>query len=168
MLGVIVEGIDCAGKSTLIKNLKFNLKKLGGYDVRELEHIDTLNQFQRYLREYAYGERVLFDRSHISEVVFGKYLRSNKPFDSEQLTILDLIVKNSYILVVAIPSIEDFKKRMLETKNIQVLNNTDYDNVVSLFDLVTSKIPHMKYSSANLEELNTLINIIISKLRGSI
>ncbi|MFN4149313.1 MAG: hypothetical protein ACK4IX_00065 [Candidatus Sericytochromatia bacterium] len=166
MMGIIVEGIDCSGKSTLVKNLKFRLKNYGGYDVKELEHLDKKNQFQRYLREYSNGYRTIFDRSHISELVFSKYLRNTEVFVESEIDILDSIIRTQYILVVATPSIENFNKRMLETKKLQVIDSKSYFDLISLFDYATKSIPHIKYTSTDEEELNAIIDVIISKLKG--
>ena len=44
MKGVIFEGISCAGRTELISLLKAELKRFGGFDVKELSHIDCDDQ----------------------------------------------------------------------------------------------------------------------------
>ena len=92
MRGVVIEGITGAGKTELISSPKSELKQFGGSDVKELSHIDSDDQYARYLKEYATQERVLFHRSHISEHVLGKFFRRGSPFSDEQLLTLNKII----------------------------------------------------------------------------
>ena len=81
---IIVEGPDCSGKSTLVDTLKNRLL----WDAKSLHHKEG-NQFQRYLKEYALGEEVVFNRAHFSENVYSKLWRGGSPFLEKEKEILN-------------------------------------------------------------------------------
>src|SRR5438046_693653 len=107
MKGIVVEGITCSGKTELISSLKAELKRFGGFDVKELPHVNCDDQFARYLKEYATQERILFHRSHVSEHVLGRLLRERSPFSNDELATLNKIIPLRFVCVLAEPP--DFK-----------------------------------------------------------
>ena len=66
IIRIIVEGPDCSGKSTLVNRTKNDLR----WDSKSLHHKEG-NQFLRYLKEYAFSEQIVLDRSHFSEEVYS-------------------------------------------------------------------------------------------------
>lgn len=167
MKGVIIEGIDCAGKTTLAKNLKFHLKQFGGYDVKELEHKQHISQFDRYLHEYTFQKHVIFDRSHISEAVFGQFLRKETPFSLEEFDILNKIVNLKFIIVLAEPTYPDFINRLSQSQKYQVITQEQYDEITWLFKVALKDVKHFLYRSESLDILDATTNEIIKKL-GSV
>ncbi len=164
MKNVIVEGIDCSGKSTLIKNLKFGLKKHGGYDVKELEHKECPSQFRRYMLEYSLAERIIFDRAHISEAVFGKILRNKFPFSDRESNMLNGFVRNDFITILAIPSYDDFQSRYQESKKLQVISNNDFDLINKEFMLYCKEINPIIYNSSTFGYLEVFNKNIIDEI----
>lgn len=163
MKNVIVEGIDCSGKSTLIKNLKFKLKGFGGYDVKALEHKNG-DQFRRYSTEYVLADRILFDRAHISEMVFGKILRNHSPLNQNEISILNSIVNNNFLVILAVPSYEDFIRRFHESRELQVISESDFGRINDEFILGCGSINPIIYNSKSLTELDLITNQIVAKL----
>ena len=164
MKGVIVEGIDCSGKSSLIKVLKYKLKNQGGFDVKELEHVNNIQQYKRYMFEYVTSQRILFDRSHISEVVYGKILRSNNPFSDEELMILNQVVNLDYLVVYAKPSYDDFVDRMKKTRDSQVIKAESYNSIIEGFEEIMKFFNPIIYSSKSFEELEVISNKVVHNL----
>jgi len=164
MKSVIVEGIDCSGKSSLIKALKYKLKKYGGYDVKELEHKDISNQFSRYALEYLSVSHTLFDRSHISEIVFGSILRNTIPFSSFQIKILNEIVSSEFVTVLATPSYDDFISRYQETRKYQVISVTDFNKINDKFIESCAYVNSIVYRSSSFNELEEVSNDIVNLL----
>ncbi len=164
MKNIIIDGIDCRGKSTLIKNFKFKLKKFGGYDVKELEHRDIDDQFRRYALEYIFNVQTIFDRSHISELVFGKILRNKIPFSSTHIKILDQIVRTEFITVLATPSYEDFCIRYNDTRKYQVISCCDFNDITNEFIENSINIKPILYKSSCYNELDELVDKIITIL----
>lgn len=164
MKGLIIDGIDCAGKTTLANSVKFRLKKYGGYDLKGLEHKTCESQFDRYLYEYATNNRIIFDRSHISEVVFGKLLRNNIPFSNVELKVLNDIINLKYVFVLGIPLYNEFCDRLERNKQIQVIEKEQYHAIVNEFEVAAKNINHIVYASQSIEELNEIVEAIILKL----
>lgn len=163
--GIIVEGIDCGGKSTLIKNLKFCLKNFGGFDVKELEHKNVDNQYYRYLYEYSISSNILFDRSHISEIVYGSLLRNHIPFTDKEVDILNNVIYSDYILVLAVPSFKDFSNRIKESKKYQIISEGNYEKIINEFKEVTKDLNFMEYSSSSYKELDLMTDLLIKMLK---
>ena len=154
MRGIVIDGIGCAGKTELIAALKVGLKTSGGFDVRELDHHECSDQFLRYLHEYATGENILFHRSHVSELVFGKLLRNRTSFSMEEVAILDSIVSLRFVYVLAEPpSFESFLERMVQRRSRRAFTRDEYLAVIERFREASSKIPHERYVSTTRDEL---------------
>ena len=165
MKNIIVEGIDCGGKSTLIRHIKFQLKSRGGYDVKELEHKEKCDsQFKRYAREYLFCENTIFDRSHISECVFGRILRGNQPFSQRELDTLSSIVLSEAVLVLAVPNFESFKIRYAESKKLQVISPDDFYLINKEFLNCCEKLEPIIYNSQSFDEMEYCGKQIIGKL----
>lgn len=164
MRGIIVEGIDCSGKSTLIKNIKLMLKKYGGFDVKELEHIECNSQYERYLYEYASARKIIFHRSHISESVFGKHLRNSTPFTDKEDEILNKIVNNDFIVILAEVNYSMFQSRLMGTKKYQVIKERDYLAITERFKHAMLNIKHFKYSSDSTDSMVKMCETVVSSL----
>ena len=95
--GIIVEGPDCSGKSSLVRRLKAELS--GGWDVMQMGHKDG-DQFARYLRVYLDAQRLLLDRSHFSERVYGDLLRGGRHFTAWQRALLDRLAEHEFATVL--------------------------------------------------------------------
>lgn len=163
MRGVIVEGIDCSGKSTLISLIKYAFKRHGGIDVRELEHLDCKSQYERYLSEYSSPSKVIFHRSHISEVVFSSFYSRITPFNESELSILEKIVRNDFIVIMAEVSYSLFKERINNSRGSQVIDINDYKKLTELFFLNTKQYKPIYYSSKSTEELEKMCDLVVKR-----
>lgn len=102
--GIIVEGPDGGGKSSLVKRLQSELG--GGWDSLHLSHKDG-DQFKRYYRVYLDADRVLIDRGHFSETVYSHLRGRARPFAPWEQEQLDRMARKEFltILCLASPSI---------------------------------------------------------------
>lgn len=96
--GIVVEGTDCSGKTRLIKHLKAHLAG-GGWDVLQMGHRDG-GQFKRYFTVYGAADRLLLDRAHISEVVYGEIWNRPDRFTPSERDVLDRIVEREFMTVL--------------------------------------------------------------------
>jgi hypothetical protein len=95
--GVIVEGPDCSGKSSLVRRLKAELAS--GWDVLQMGHKDG-DQFKRYVKVYLEADRILLDRSHFSEGVYGDLWRGSRNLAARERSLLDDIARNEFVTVL--------------------------------------------------------------------
>jgi hypothetical protein len=102
--GIIVEGPDGGGKSSLVKRLQAELG--GGWDSIHLSHKDG-DQFTRYFGVYLEADRVLIDRGHFSETIYSRIRGREQPFAPWEQTRLDRMARDEFltILCLAPPSI---------------------------------------------------------------
>jgi hypothetical protein len=165
MKGVVIEGIRCCGKSELITSLKASLKSAGGFDVKELTHIDCNDQYARYLKEYATQDRVILHRSHVSEHVLGKILRSTSPFAQAELDNLNAILVSRFVCVLTeAPSFEEFVVRTAHRRVKEDFSRERYAEILSAFHDSFDHIPHIRYTSSSFSELEATRDAIIAEL----
>ncbi len=114
VMNILIEGIDCAGKSTLAKELKNAL----GWDTRSLHH-GKGNQFLRYLKEYASTDCTIFERGHVSEIVYGKLFKRKNPFTKSEEKILNAIIGETGIIISCIPPLGLALERYRSRKHVR-------------------------------------------------
>ncbi|MBI4153778.1 hypothetical protein HY501_00425 [Candidatus Woesearchaeota archaeon] len=151
---IIIEGPDCAGKSTLVKALKNELH----WDAKALHHKPG-NQFPRYLKEYAENENTIFERAHFSEEVYSD-LWSRPPLNRKERLVLDEICKIDTIIIFACPSSGTIKKRYLERNYRQQIKLSELKKARGLFRKRLRKVPHILYASKDCRELLSLVKKI--------
>lgn len=149
---IIIEGMDCSGKSTLVNQLKNALH----WDSKSLHHRKG-DQFERYLKEYALQENTIFDRAHFSEKVYAQLWRGGNPFRKEQEEILNNIIKQRALVIFACPDSAVLKRRYEERDYEQQIRLYELEKSRELFCEALKTIPHRIYRSSNKEELKKLI-----------
>ena len=95
--GVITEGPDCSGKTSFTKHLKALLS--GGWDSLQMGH-KSGDQFKRYMKVYGEADRLLMDRGHYSEVVYGDLFRGGRHFVPWERRLLDDMAREDFITVL--------------------------------------------------------------------
>lgn len=96
--GIVFEGTDCAGKTRLIKHVKARLAGQG-WDVLQMGH-RAGDQFQRYFKVYSNASRLLLDRSHVSEVVYGDLALRPGRLSAAERTVLGDILRRDFVTVL--------------------------------------------------------------------
>lgn len=164
MKGVIVEGSDCSGKTTLINHLASKLSSYG-WDEIDLRHRNG-DQFERFLKAYINSERVLFDRAHFSEIVFGNLWRGGNQFNDWQLQILNKYSLENFIVVFAFTSEDILINRYKARKNHQVIKQEELIKVqndfFNIFKPFKEKV--VFYDSKDKKTLTSTVNNILKKL----
>lgn len=155
---ILIEGIDCAGKSTLTKELKNHL----GWDAKHLVHKNTPSQFERYFLEYATGYHTIFERGHISELVYSHLFGRDLPFTADELRLLDDVVDRTAICILCLPDTQTALARYRERKGVlQIVNPELITKGDVLFAQFKNHYRHtFIYRSQNWEELTELIAAI--------
>ena len=157
---IIVEGPDCSGKSTLVERLKNKLK----WDSKSLHHKEG-NQFQRYLHEYAFADNVVFDRSHISEEVYGTLWRGGSSFMKSEKEILDCLIKYNSIIIFACPPLDVMKERYKLKGFEQQISIEELEKSRELFLKNMGRVKHILYTSSSYEELDNLIVNVVEMIK---
>lgn len=154
---VIVEGPDCSGKSTVVDRVKNALR----WDSKSLHHKEG-NQFNRYLQEYALADRVVFDRSHVSEAVYSELWRRGSPFSEEEGKILNMLLQKDSLIILSSPSVELMQERYKSRGFTQQVKFEELEESRNLFfkRFNGDKIPFIAYGSQTYEELDYLVENI--------
>jgi len=114
---VIFEGIDGTGKTTMTKMfLTIGFKKV---HAKYHPEIENLYSFYDSLLEDLSNQRIVFDRSFISEMVYGPILRNKSRLSMRQLENLLIKLKNQKTLLVYLYSpLEILLKRKGQETNL--------------------------------------------------
>jgi len=163
--GIIVEGCDCSGKTTLIKTLKVVLCEFG-WDVMDLGHKEG-NQFDRYMHTYAQADGVLFDRAHFSEIVYGDAWRQGKHFNSWERNFLDQFAFEKFIVIFTQVPSETLKKRYQERSFKQIISLDELEKIQTKFAETLSHPKTITYDSSCIENLTILINNVLEILKNA-
>lgn len=144
--GIIIEGADQQGKTTLIKKLASALGKK--FDVKVVHltapvgQIDFEHEYTRHLSMYDESVPIIFDRHYMSELVYGSVFRG-KPGITEDMKdrIEELFRDRNYLLVML--ERKDYKweersEMYTQADNLKVMEK--YNEVYDSFNVDKMKI----------------------------
>lgn len=133
---IIVEGPDCAGKTTLIENLKNYIPPPVGY-VHHGPYKDESDIAHHYIESLSFnrGMTTLIDRCWISEQIYSQfYGRSNRLSDENIAELEDMAHKVHTVIIFCLPPINVCFTKFLERKHEEYLENTEqFINVYSAY-----------------------------------
>lgn len=108
-MSIILEGPDCAGKSTMAKDLADML----GFDIIK-SHKDGPKNTDAY-RERLACHCVVIDRCWISDLIYSKYFGKSPIVDDFEDELLSEVCTRRHIpIVVMLPPLEVLERRMSE------------------------------------------------------
>lgn len=157
---MVVEGPDCAGKSTLVENLKNALK----WDSKALTHQEG-DQFQRYLREYAQADGVIFDRGHVSEMVYSMIWRGGNPFSGAEKDLLDEICLRKGLLIYVSPSMITLYARYHAKKVLNKIDELPWKESIDLFHIEMNNLECISYDAENWSALEQCVKRVQERMK---
>lgn len=141
---IILEGPECAGKTTLAKRLS----EQTGYPIVHRSKPETDEERNNMLQMYydAINEKrdVIFDRCWYSEMVYGKVMRDKTYIDKVDMDALELaMAKNGGgIIIHCTDDILRLWHRCNDRGEDYVTDVDTLDAIRSRFEYVLHKIPH--------------------------
>ncbi len=157
---IIVEGVDCSGKSTLTKELKNHLK----WDLLALPHSEG-DQFERYLKLYGNAQKTILERSHLSEKIYSQVFGRSNPFTLRQAGILHDVVAEKALLVVATAPSKVLRARYVARSYAQELELEKLDQTNAQFLREVGEYPEcLVYNSATPAALESIMAEIKRRL----
>ncbi|MBU2576608.1 MAG: hypothetical protein KKF50_02710 [Nanoarchaeota archaeon] len=136
----------------MVNQLKNSLR----WDSKSLHHIEC-DQFTRYFKEYAFADKIIFDRSHISEEVYSKLWRNGTSFQKNEKEVLDKILEINGLIIFACPNIETLQDRHSSRNFSQQIKYSELEKSRELFIEELSNHHYLIYLSKSYEELDKLI-----------
>ena len=134
------------------------------WDSKSLHHLEG-NQFDRYSKEYILNENVVFDRSHISEIIYSQMWRGGSPFSKNEEKFLDYLSNKNSLIIFTNPPIEKIKERYLSRNYDQQISLNELNKSRELFIKKFENLDFIEYNSKNLEELNKIVNLVLGKIK---
>jgi thymidylate kinase len=127
---LIVEGSDLVGKSTVVKKLLESVElQQKGYTP---DHFGLLPEGFEYYWGYIdrSARRVVMDRFHMSEIVYGRMIRGGAKIDEEEYRLIDAHLRNlGAVTVIITADASLIKERSLEREEVfnveQILSVND-------------------------------------------
>jgi thymidylate kinase len=156
---IIIEGPDCSGKSTVVNRIKNALR----WDSKSLHHQEG-DQFSRYLQQYALGKNTVFDRSHISEIVYSKLWRGGNPLTTEEENILNNIIGQRALVIFTCPDEATIEERYKTRAYEQQIKLEELKQSRNLFCETLKSIPHIHYTASSYEELDNLVRRVKNEI----
>jgi len=160
--GIIIEGSDCSGKTTLVRALKSPLSH-SGWDVADLGHKNG-NQFDRYMDQYVNANKVIFDRGHFSEVVYGDLWRGGHGMNEWERLFLDEYALNNFLVIFAHAPEKMMKERYNSRSYGQIIEEDELAIVQSRFASVLKHPNVLHYDSSSLAALDAIVEKVLSLL----
>ena len=151
---IIIEGIDGVGKTTLVDYfVNMGMRKYHfDYDV------NNMDLFTKYMRVLSVETKYLvFDRSFISEMVYGPVLRNKCKLTIEQYTQLLIEYNNCHTSIIYLKE----KKNVLLT--IRSNDLKDFEMIKNYYELLNSKYDEIINYSGNYIDILKFDSCIFSK-----
>ncbi len=161
--GVIVEGADCSGKTTLVERLKAELS-IAGWDVLYMGHKPG-DQLKRYMRTYLEADGLLLDRGHFSEVVYGDLWRGGRHFADWERTLLDDVVRENFIVVLCTAPATVLRERYHARNYAQVGSAQELENIRDRFLDTVAPVATVVYDSTSVDLLERAVRAVLDLLR---
>jgi thymidylate kinase len=161
-LGIIVEGGDCSGKTTLVNRLRSKLSPQGWYSL-SLSHRATY-QFERYLAKYLSDERIIYDRAHFSEIVYGKLWRAHTGFTTWQQQFLHDFVLDNFVVVLVQAPRDTLMQRYRTRHQTQAIDISELEKAQDIFQEEMRDRNIIQYHAIDLESLDQVVNQVMAIL----
>jgi thymidylate kinase len=159
--GILVEGCDCSGKTTLVRTLKSRLFT-EGWDVLDVGHRSG-DQFERYAKIYANADRLIMDRGHFSELIYGT-LRRTCPFEPSDLQFLNNFARKYFVVILTDAPPKELLRRYRERNYAQTTKHKELGAVCKEF-LRLMNIPDvLHYVSCDEKALMQTVETILEKI----
>ncbi|WP_225087017.1 hypothetical protein [Pectobacterium colocasium] len=158
--GIIIEGVECSGKTTLIQRIRSDVIS---YDCIMLGH-QSGSQFDRYMRDYMVNERVIFNRSHYSELIYSRLWDRGVPFSTSELDVLNDYIHRNFITILCTADVCSLAERYAKRQYKQKVNLNELSEVKSLFDDVLTPKADYIYSSNDVLELDKVLDYVKTRL----
>ncbi|MEL7630523.1 hypothetical protein AAGW04_16200 [Pectobacterium aroidearum] len=158
--GIIIEGVECSGKTTLIQRIRSDVIS---YDCIMLGH-QSGSQFDRYMRDYMVNDRVIFNRSHYSELIYSRLWDRGVPFSTSELNVLNDYIHRNFITILCTADVCSLAERYAKRQYKQKVNLNELSEVKSLFDDVLTPKADYIYRSNDVLELDKVLDYVKTRL----
>jgi thymidylate kinase len=152
---ILLEGANGSGKSTLAKLLKINMV---GWSIKTLDYRDT-DHFMRYLQAYSLHKETIFDRGHLSEVVYANLFRNGHSFSEQELYLLDEYTARKGTVLFCNPPLAIIKERVKNATYPKHIREDVLERVVHSFKTLL-EVHHIPFLEVDTSDPQAIDNVI--------
>jgi hypothetical protein len=156
MPSLVIEGVECAGKTTLIREFR---SRVANWDVVALSH-QAGHQFDRFIGAYMALPGVIFNRSHFSERIYAELWNRRPPFTAAEKEVLDSFVERRFVTVLCTADPAALRERYAKRGFAQRASPDELAAIANLFEDEFAGVPHIRYVSSGPEALDDVLEAI--------
>lgn len=158
--GILVEGVECSGKTTLIKGIRDTIVP---WDCKYLAH-QPGQQFERFMYEYMVNRNIIFNRGHFSEAVYSQLWGRATPFQPHEMQVLNDYIRRNLLVVLCDADVESLVRRYSERSHFQKAAAPELGKIRDLFGGQFQGIECIRYTSTDQQALEQALEEIKSKI----
>ena len=171
MRNILIEGCDGTGKSTLAKQISERLH--ARHPTKGFLHFhngvypsinDALISYQRQIKKTHKDKIIIWDRAHISSLVYGLVYHHEIP-TKKDFQFVDALFAEETLLLFCNPTIQTTLNNWYSNIDNELVRNEDQIRTIhSIYEYIIHKVTDMKfleydYERDNLNFLNAIIEI---------
>lgn len=158
--GILIEGVECAGKTTLIKGIR---DKIVPWDAKYLAH-QPGQQFERFMYEYMVNRNIIFNRGHFSEAIYSRLWERETPFQPHELQVLNEYVRRNLLVILCDADTDTLEKRYSERNYSQKAAAPELGKIRDLFEDQFQGVECLRYTSTDQQNLEKVLEEIKAKV----
>lgn len=158
--GILIEGVECSGKTTLIKGIR---DKIVPWDCKFLAH-QPGQQFERFMFEYLVNKNIIFNRGHFSEAIYSQLWGREAPFQAHEFQVLNDYVRRNLVLVLCDADIDTLVKRYGERGYFQKAGAPELGQIKALFEEQFEGVDCVRYTSTDQQAYDRVLEEIKGKI----
>lgn len=160
--GILIEGVECAGKTTLIKGVR---DKIVPWDAKYLAH-QPGQQFERFMYEYMVNRNIIFNRGHFSEAVYSRLWGRETPFQPHELQVLNDYARRNLLVVLCEADVDTLVRRYGERDHFQKAAAPELEKIKQLFEEQFEGVECIRYVSTDQQTLERALEELKGKISG--
>ena len=127
----------------------------------------AMHQFERYLVKYVSDERIVYDRAHFSEIVYGKLWRGYTSFTTWQQQFLHDFVLNNFVVVLVQAPRDTLMQRYRARHQAQVIDISELEKAQDMFQEEMRDRRIIQYHATDFGALDQVVNQVVAMLEGA-
>jgi len=119
------------------------------------------------MNEYSTTDAMIFDRGHLSEVVYGNLFRNGKHFNSPELRLLNSYLQNRGIVIICDAPTSTIVERVTNTRYPKHIHETMIDDVREQFMSSVEGLDYIYVDTTKEDDINSALEKVSQYITGT-